>query len=70
MNKNIKFELQFAGSIQDEGFGGQDRTAAGELLKQRKEKPEIKVENYDTCEIYLWTPEKFRERLVMMRDLI
>lgn len=22
MNKNIKFELQFAGSIQDEGFGG------------------------------------------------
>jgi hypothetical protein len=47
-----------------------ERIAADELLKQRKEKPEIKVENYDTQQIYLWTPEKFRERLTSMRDMI
>lgn len=40
------------------------------MLKNRKEKPEIKVENYDTQQIYLWTPEKFRDRLLMMRDLV
>jgi hypothetical protein len=31
----------------DEGFGGKERTAIDELLKQRKEKPEVKVENFD-----------------------
>lgn len=43
---DIVFELQFAGTIKDEGFGG-ERTAVDELLKQRKEKPEVKVENYE-----------------------
>jgi hypothetical protein len=28
------------------------------------------VENFETNQIYLWTPEKFRERLVQMRDMI
>lgn len=52
----------------ENAFG--ERTAVDEVLKQRKEKPEIKVENYEEQQIYLWTPEKFRERLVMMRDMI
>ena len=71
IGKNIKFELQFAGIHQEDNqtaYG--ERIAADELLKQRKEKPEIKVENYDTQQIYLWTPEKFRERLTSMRDMI
>lgn len=28
------------------------------------------MENFETNQIYLWTPEKFRERLVQMRDMI
>jgi len=47
-----------------------ERTAVDELLKQRKEKPEIKVQDFETEQIYLWTPEKFRERLTLMRDMI
>jgi len=66
---NVVFELQFAGSIKDEGFGG-ERTAVDELLKQRKEKPEVKVENHDSNQIYLWSPEKFKERLLMMKDMV
>lgn len=64
------FELQFAGTIKDEGVIGGEKTPVDELLKQRKEKPEVKVENFDTNQIYLWTPEKFRDKLMTMRDMM
>lgn len=69
MNHNVMFELQFAGSIKDESVVG-ERTAVDELLKQRKEKAEVKVENHDNNQIYLWSPEKFKERLIMMKDMV
>ena len=47
IGRDIVFELQFAGAVMDEGFGGKERTAIDELLKQRKEKPEVKVVNFD-----------------------
>jgi len=31
-------------------------------LMIRKEKIEVKVEDFDNQKIYLWTPEKFRDR--------
>lgn len=33
-----------------------------------QEKMEVKIEDYDNNMILLWTPEKFREKLIMMRD--
>lgn len=65
--------MQLSGSIKDEfgqGAAAGDHQAIDELLKQRKEKPEVKVENFDTNQVYLWTPEKFRERLILMRDMM
>lgn len=41
-----------------------------ELLKNRKEKLEIKVEDFEIGQIYLWSPERFREKLLIMRDLL
>ena len=37
-------------------------------VKARQEKMEVKIEDYDNNMILLWTPEKFREKLIMMRD--
>lgn len=36
----------------------------------RKEKIEVKVEDFDNQKIYLWTPEKFRDRYQTMKDMI
>jgi hypothetical protein len=58
-----------AGAIKEDSFGG-EMTPVDDILKQRKEKPEVRVENFDNGQIYLWTPEKFRERLMMMRDMV
>lgn len=70
MGHDINFELQFSGTIKDEGYNMGDKYPVDELLKQRKEKPEVKVENFDNNQIYLWTPDKFRDRLIMMRDML
>lgn len=40
------------------------------MLKGRKEKLEIKVEDYQNDQIYVWTTEKFLDKLTMMRDLL
>lgn len=38
--------MQLAGAIKEEPFGG-EMTPVDEILKQRKEKPEVRVENFD-----------------------
>ena len=51
----------------DEGsqFGEQ----VGDYLQQRKEKLEVKVEDFDNNMILIWTPERFREKFVQMREM-
>ena len=43
---------------------------AENLLKARKEQVEIRVDNHLHDQIYMWTKEKFYERLIVMRDLL
>jgi len=33
------------------------------LAQNRKERLEIKVEDFDNTKVYIWSPEKFKERL-------
>ena len=40
-----------------------------DIIESRNQKVEVKVEDFDHSQIYLWTPEKFRERLIIMKDL-
>lgn len=70
VQRNIKFEFQYAGCVSEEGFNGVAQDGVDDVLKQRPAKAEIRVENYDTQEIYLWTPEKFKQRLLDMREML
>lgn len=40
------------------------------LVQNRKEQLEIKVEDFENVKVFIWSPEKFKERLQMMKDLI
>jgi hypothetical protein len=57
----------FTAVNKDEGsqFGEQ----VGDYLQQRKEKLEVKVEDWDNNMILIWTPERFREKFVQMREM-
>lgn len=67
LQKNITFSVMFTAVNKDEGsqFGEQ----VGDYLQQRKEKLEIKVEDFDNNMILIWTPERFREKFVQMREV-
>jgi hypothetical protein len=64
----VVFKLQFAGNVKDNQFYG-ERNDISDIIQSKKEKIEIKVEDFDHSQVYLWTPEKFRERLIIMKDL-
>lgn len=68
LGKDVVFKLQFAGNIKDNQFYG-ERNDISDMIQSKKEKIEIKVEDFDRSQVYLWTPEKFRERLIIMKDL-
>ena len=67
LQKNITFSVMFTAVNKDEGsqFGEQ----VGNYLQQRKEKLEVKVEDFDNNMILIWTPERFREKFVQMREM-
>ena len=69
MGKNINFSLQFSGSMKNDDNSFGDKSVDDIInVKARQEKMEVKIEDYDNNMILLWTPEKFREKLIMMRD--
>jgi hypothetical protein len=70
LGRNIIFEFQYAGCVPDEGFSGVTQEATDDLLKQRPGKAEIRVENHELRQIYVWTPEKFRARFDDMREML
>jgi hypothetical protein len=39
-------------------------------LKNRKDEIQIKVENHENNQIYLWSVEKFQNKLILMRDIV
>lgn len=52
----------------DNSFG--DKTVDDIInVKARQEKMEVKIEDYDNNMMLHWTPEKFREKLMKMRDV-
>ena len=68
LGRDVVFKLQYAGNIKDNQFYG-EKIDISEIIQSKKGKIEIKVEDFDHSQVYLWTPEKFRERLIIMKDL-
>ena len=57
MNKDISLTDIYVSKIDDQETEMQDEV-------------QVKVENFDTGEIYIWSSEKFQDKLMMMRDAL
>jgi hypothetical protein len=66
LKKNIMFSLQMVGIIPDTMLSSYPL----EDLKNRTGDFMIKVENHDNDQCYMWTTEKFSNKLLMMRDVV
>lgn len=63
-NRDIKFSHQFSTKMIDQTFIGQlSMESTITLEKNRKSNLEVKVEDFDNTKVFIWSPEKFKERL-------
>ena len=67
LNQNVTFSFSLISAGTQESAHGEKIDS---LLKTRKEQLEIRVDDYIHDELYMWSPTKFRERLIVMRDLL
>lgn len=67
MKKNIVFSYQLIGVIPG-GFSLNNQPL--EEMKNRKEEIQVKVENHENDTCYVWSAEKFTNKLMMMRDVV
>lgn len=66
--REIKFSHQYATENKEQSLFGE--SSPDTMVKNRKEKIEVRVEDFDNQRIYLWTPAKFRDRFQVMKDMI
>ena len=67
MNKNFKFSYQLVGVVSG-NFNFNNEPL--EELRNRKEEIQIKVENLDDQNCYIWSTDKFQNNLLTMRDIV
>ena len=67
LNYNVTFSFSLISAGTTESLSGEK---VDNLLKARKEQIEIRVDDYINDQMYMWSPQKFRERLIAMRDLL
>ena len=58
--REIKFSHQYATENKEQSLFGE--SSPDTMVKNRKEKIEVRVEDFENQRIYLWTPAKFRDR--------
>lgn len=66
LKKNIRFSYQLVGVIPD-SFS---MSSSMDEIKVSKEEVQIKVENFDSDTIHLWSVKKFYDKLEMIKDMI
>lgn len=66
LKKDIHFTYQMVGVIPENIMNSQPL----EDLKNRQDDFQIKVENHENENCYIWSTEKFCNKLLMMRDVI
>ena len=68
MNKDIHFTDIYVSKFDDSTvYGGGSGQAA---IQEQQDEVQVKVENFDTGGIHIWSAEKFQDKLVMMRDAL
>ena len=67
LNQNVTFSFSLISAGTNESHSGEK---VDSLLKARKEQIEIRVDDFINDQMYMWSPNKFKERLIVMRDLL
>ena len=67
LGQNVTFSFSLISSSASESATAEK---VDSLLKARKEQLEIRVDDYIHDELYMWSPNKFKDRLIVMRDLL
>lgn len=66
MNKEIQFTDIYVSKFDDNNVYSQGRKD----LAEQMDEVQVKVENYDTGAIHIWSADRFQEKLLMMRDAL
>lgn len=69
MNKDVVFTDVYVTKFDDNsiiGSGGNSNINLGE----QQDEVQVKVENFDTGAIHIWSADKFQDKLMMMRDAL
>ncbi len=67
MGKDITFTDNYVSKFDDNGITGK---ASSNIEEEVQDEVQVKVENFDTGAINIWSADKFQDKLMMMRDAL
>lgn len=70
MNKDIKFTSIIVSKFDEQSVYTSQSAVNNDKLAQQQTDVQIKVENFESGQIHIWTSEKFKDKLIMMRDAL
>lgn len=69
MNKDVTFTDTYVTKLDEQGvYGGQGSSAFD--IGEMPDEVQVKVENFDTGQVNIWSCDKFQDKLMMMRDAL
>lgn len=68
MNKEVQFYHIYVSKFDDQGIYGGGSGVSPVDLNETQTEVQVKMENFDSGMIHIWSTEKFQDKLVMMRD--
>lgn len=70
MNKEVQFYHIYVSKFDDQGIYGGGSGVSPVDLNETQTEVQVKMENFDSGMIHIWSTEKFQDKLVMMRDAL
>jgi len=72
MNKDVAFSDEYVSKFDDSSiYGGSSGGAnAQQDVGEQQDEVQVKVENFDIGQIFIWSCDKFQDKLMMMRDAL
>ena len=68
MNKDVTFTDTYISKFDEEGVYGSGGKSFN--MDEMQDEVQVKVENFDTGQINVWSCDKFQDKLMMMRDAL
>jgi hypothetical protein len=68
MNKEVQFYHIYVSKFDDQGIYGGGSGVSPVDLNESQTEVQVKMENFDSGMIHIWSTDKFQDKLIMMRD--